>query len=151
MSTNNGYIFNERGDHLPEILKHRDHVLVEFPDERFEAVVFQWDHTRPTVLVQLKLDASEPVQFPKKRPKQPGNDLMSDDRYPVLTAPVPGVINPIRAQGYTDPLYRADLVFSERAFRMLQPQEGYVIPLDNLAELRGEAISALGLKDQAGF
>ncbi|MCM0605833.1 MAG: hypothetical protein KA715_07050 [Xanthomonadaceae bacterium] len=151
MSTANGYIFNERQDSLPQTLKHRDHVLVEFPDERFEAVVFQWDHTRPTVVVQLKLDAEEPIQFPKKRPKQAGNAEMPDNRYPVLTAQVPGVVNPMKAVGYADPLYRADLVFSERAFRVLQPEDGYVIPLDNLAELRGEAIKALGLTDQPGF
>lgn len=151
MSDIQGYIFNERTDSLPETLRHRDHVLVEFPDERFEAVVFQWDHTRPTVLVQLKLDADEPVQFPKKRPKQPGNAEMSEDRYPVLTAPVPGVVNPIRAEDYKSPLYRGDLVFSRRAFSMLQPETGYVIPLENLSELRSEAIGALGLKDQPGF
>lgn len=151
MSDIQGYIFNERTDSLPEVLKHRDHVLVEFPDERFEAVVFQWDHTRPTVIVQLKLDANEPIQFPKKRPKMPGNESMSDDRYPKLTAAVADIVNPIRAMDYRDPLYRADLVFSRRAFEKLQPETGYVIPLENLSELRAEALSALKLMDQPGF
>lgn len=145
------YIFNEREDEVPTLLKHRDHVLVEFPDERFEAVVFQWDSTRPTIVIQMKLDDSEPIQFPGLRPKQPGNSEMSKDRYPKLEYAVEGLVNPIKAATFMQPLYRADLIFSRRAFETVQPKPGYVIPMQSLIELRTAVLEALKLDDAPGF
>jgi len=145
------HVLNERTDPAPVLLKHRDHVLVAFPDDRFEAVVFQWEGLHPTVIIQLKLDIGEPIQFPGQRPAQAGNDTLPKDRYPLLDQPVVGLVNPIRAATFMQPLYRADIVFSMTAFQTVQPSPGQVIPLDNLAELRREALNALNIVDEPGF
>src|SRR4051812_27887835 len=80
--------FNERNGVVNGPVRRRTHVLEEFPEPSLEAIIVQWDAFRPTVLVQLKRDPTEPVQFPGLRPQIPGNEALPKDRPSALDRPL---------------------------------------------------------------
>jgi hypothetical protein len=132
------------------IKKRRTHILVEFPDSRLECVVVQWDLYRPSVLIQLARNAAEPVQFPGKRADIPGNDLLPKDQPSALDAALLDFIDPLSGRVFGLEPYLADLLFSHRAFALLQPEPDLVLPLAALWEIRTEALQSLGIPDLEG-
>src|SRR4051794_601684 len=70
------FALNARAGKIDAPVRRKLHVLVEFPDLRLECVVVQWDRFAPTVLVQMKRDLREPLQFPGKRADVPGNETL---------------------------------------------------------------------------
>jgi hypothetical protein len=47
--------------------------------------------------------------------------------------------------------YQADILFSQRAFSLLQPEPDLVMPIEMLWECRTEALSSIGVPDDAGL
>lgn len=131
--------------HRPEW--RRCHVLVEFPHPALESVVVQWENFPPTVLVQLKRDTREPLQFLGKRSDVPGYADMPKADPPELEQKLTNFIHPGTREPFMDFPWLADIVFSARAFSLLQPEPDLVLPVDSLWECRAEALSALHLED----
>lgn len=127
--------------------RRRCHVLVEFPHPALESVVVQWENFPPTILVQLKRDTREPLQFPGKRNDIPGYAEMPKADPPELDQKLANFIHPATREPFTDFPWLADIVFSARAFALLQPEPDLVLPPDSLWECRAEALSALRLED----
>lgn len=119
-------------------LKRRAHVLLEFPDPRLESVVIQWDRFPPTVLVQLKQNEREPVQF-------------TGQKAPALDYPLHDFVDAAHGRVFGKAAHEADILFSSRAFDLVQPEPDLFLPAQDLWEARVEAIQALGLRDEAGF
>jgi hypothetical protein len=90
----NDVILNQRQATLTVPIKKRMHVLEGFPDAQLEAVVVQWEIFRPTVLVQLKRNPSEPAQFPGKRAEIPGNAELPADKPLVIDLPLLDFVDP---------------------------------------------------------
>lgn len=128
----------------------RTHVLVEFPEPALEAIIVQWDRFRPTVLVQLKRDPREPLQFPGKRPDVPGNAEQSPDRPSALDYPLDDFIDPTTGRAFGRAACEADILFSQRAFALLQPEPDLVLPPEVLWECRTEALQSIGVPDMEG-
>jgi hypothetical protein len=128
--------------------RRRCHILVEFPHPELEAVVVQWASYLPTVLVQLKRSTQEPLQFYGKRSDVPGYAEMPKADPAELSQKLRNFINPVTGTPFTDFAYLADVVFSARAFTLLQPEPDLVLPAESLWECRQEALSALQLKDE---
>ncbi len=126
-------------------------ILVAFPDERLEVVVVQWDRQAPTVLVQLKYDPYEPIQFPGKRPQVPGNESQAPLSFDPLDVPLSQFLNPLTGLLFEKEAWRADILFSHRSMDLLQPEPGLVLPEDSMAECRTEALRALGIPDEPGI
>jgi hypothetical protein len=124
------------------------HILVEFPHPELESVVIQWEDYLPTVLVQLKRDTQEPLQFYGKRSDVPGYTDMPKADPPELDQKLRNFLNPATGLPFTDFPYMADIVFSGRAFTFLQPEPDVVLPAETLWECRQEALGALGLPDE---
>jgi hypothetical protein len=126
----------------------RTHVLVEFPHPDLESIVVQWEHFRPTVLVQLKRNPSEPLQFPGKRTDMPASsgDTPQGDAAE-LNQTLRNFLDPSTGSPFSDEAFLADIVFSARAFSLLQPEPDLVLPAQDLWEARAEAIGALQLQD----
>jgi hypothetical protein len=143
-------MLNERGLTVTETIRRRTHVLVEFPDPRLESIIVQWERFRPTVLVQLKRDPFEPVQFPGKRPDVPGNDQMPKDRPSALDLPLHDFVDASTGRPYGREAFNADILFSQRAFAVLQPEPDLVLPPEELWEARTEALNAIGVRDAEG-
>ena len=131
--------------------RRRLHILVAFPDERFESVIAQWEHFRPTVFIQLKYDPTEPLQFPKMRPQIPGNtDLPADLPLEIDHKPV-NFVDPTTGQLFEGEAFNADILFSKNAFAVIQPEPDLVLPPDPLWECRREALSGSSIADQPGL
>jgi hypothetical protein len=130
-------------------LRRRCHVLVEFPHPELEAVVVQWEGYLPTVLIQMKRDTREPLQFYGKRSDIPGYAEMPKADPPELDQTLKNFINPANGTPFSDFPWLADIVFSARAFSYMQPEPDLVLPADSLWECRQEALSALQLKDES--
>ena len=125
----------------------RTHVLVEFPHPELESIVVQWEHFRPTVLVQLKRNPAEPLQFPGKR-----TDMQTAEGAPKsdpaeLNQTLRNFLDAATGLPFTGEAFLADIVFSARAFALLQPEPDLVLPAQDLWEARTEALSALKLLD----
>jgi hypothetical protein len=119
-------------------LKRRAHLLLEFPELRLESVVIQWDFCAPTVLVQIKQDAREPVRF-------------EGQRAPALDFPLHDFVDAAHGRVFGRPAHEADILFSARAFDLVQPEPDLFLPPQDLWEARLEAIRALGLADEPGL
>lgn len=128
--------------------RRRSHVLVEFPHPELEAVVIQWEGYLPTVLIQLKRNKDEPLQFYGKRSDIPGYAEMPKSDPPELDQKLKNFIDPATGIPFADYPYRADIVFSARAFSLLQPEPDLILPADSLWECRQEALGALHLNDE---
>jgi hypothetical protein len=125
----------------------RTHVLVEFPHPELESIVVQWEYFRPTVLVQLKRNPAEPLQFPGKR-----TDMQAPEGAPrgdaaELNQTLRNFLDAATGLPFTEEAFLADIVFSARAFALLQPEPDLVLPAQDLWEARTEALSALKLLD----
>ena len=127
------------------------HILTEFPEESLEALVIRWEGFPPTVLVQLKEDPREPVQFPGLRPVIPGNAELSKDSPSALDQPLYDFIDPTNGLVFGKPPVQADFLLSHRAFAALQPEPDLVLPAQFLWECRAEAIRAVGAEDAPGL
>jgi hypothetical protein len=127
------------------------HVLTEFPEESLEALVVRWEFDRPTVLIQLKEDPREPVQFPGLRPAIPGNADLPRDLPSALDRPLLDFIDPTSGRVFGALASRADFLISHRAFDLLQPEPDLVLPAEFLWECRAEAIRAVGGEDEPGL
>ncbi len=126
-------------------------ILAAFPDERLEVIVVQWDTQPPTALLQIKYDPYEPIQFPGKRPQIPGNDSAPPLAFDPLDIPLSQFLNPLTGLLFEKEAWRADLLFSHRSMDLVQPEPGMVLPESAMAELRTEALRALGVPDQPGI
>lgn len=126
-------------------------MLEEFPEARLEAVIVQWESLRPTVLVQLRRDAREPVQFPGLRPQIPGNESLPRDRASALDLPLHDFVDAATGRVFGREAYNADILFSQRAFALLQPEPDLVMPIEQLWECRTEALNAIGARDAEGL
>ena len=142
--------FNERNAVLTAPSRRRTHVLEEFPEPNLEAVIVQWESLRPTVLVQLVRDASEPIQFPGLRPKIPGNESVPRDRASAIDLPLLDFVDASTGLIYGKEAYNADILFSQRAFSVLQPEPDLVMPREMLWECRTEALNSIGVPDVVG-
>jgi hypothetical protein len=130
--------------------RRRCHVLVEFPHPDLETVVVEWENQRPTLFIQLKRNAQEPLQFIGKRTDIEGQTAgaptpKSDPAE--LSQQLRNFLNPSTAQPFTEFAWLADIVFSVRAFTLLQPEPDAVLPAQSLWECRAEALGALKLND----
>lgn len=143
--------FNDRKESVSGAIRRRLHVLEEFPEPRLEAVIVQWEHFRPTVLVQLKREPTEPIQFPGLRPQIPGNDQLPKDKPSALDLPLLDFVDAATGLIYGREAFNADVLFSQRAFSCLQPEPDLVLPLDMLWECRTEALNAIGVPDEKGI
>ena len=141
---------NQREGNVSGAIRRRTHVLVEFPDPLLEAVIVQWETFRPTVLVQLKRDPSEPLQFPGKRPDVAGNAELPRDRPSALDLPLLDFVDASTGRIYGREAFNADILFSQRAFSLFQPEPDLVMPPDQLWECRTEALNAIGVRDVEG-
>jgi|GEM_PF-3035040 len=126
-------------------------ILAAFPEENFEVIAVQWDKLPPTVLVQLKYDPYEPLQFPGKRPNVPGNAALAPLAFDPLDAPLSQFLDPLTGLLFEKEAWRADILFSHRSLDLLQPEPGLVLPEGAMAECRTEALRALGLADAPGM
>jgi hypothetical protein len=126
--------------------RRKTHVLEEFPHPRLECVVVEWRGAAPTVLVQVLRDPAEPVQFPGLRPAVPGNDRLSRDLPSALDRPLVDFVDAATGRVFGRPAYTADIVFSQRAFSLLQPEPDLVLPAQDLWECRAEALAALKIE-----
>jgi hypothetical protein len=145
--------FNDRRGVINEgdgALKRRTHVLEEFPEPQLEAIVIQWDRFRPTVLVQLKRSPDEPVQFPGLRPQIPGNADLPRGGPSALDRPLLDFVDASTGRVYGREAFNADILFSQRAFSLLQPEPDLVMPIDQLWECRTEALNSIGVRDFEG-
>ena len=131
--------------------KKRVSILAAFPEERLEVVVVQWDSLAPTVLVQLKYDPYEPLQFPGKRPSVPGNSELAPLSFDPLDVPLSQFVDPLTGLLFEKEAWRGDILFSHRSLEFLQPEPGLVLPADSMAECRTEALRALGIADGPGI
>ena len=132
--------------------KRRISILVEFPDPTLESIVIQWESRRPTLLVQVKKDSNEPVQFPGKRLDIPGNAEFVPDGKPIsIDVPLKGFIDPSSGRLFEKMAQEADILFSIRSFQALQPEPDLVLPDRSLWECRAEALQALQIVDQPGL
>ena len=142
---------NRRDGKRPETgLKRRLHILVAFPDERFETVVVQWEQFRPTLFVQLKYSPTEPLQFPKLRPNVPGNADLPDGLPLEFDHKMVNFVDPMTGMLFDGEPFNADILFSKNAFTAVQPEPDMVMPPDSLWECRGEALSVSKIEDVVG-
>lgn len=132
-------------------IKRRVSVLTGFPDDRFEAVVVQWESFRPSVFLQLRTDPYEPIQFPGKRPHIPGNLEMPLDRPFALDYPLQDFVDPTTGLIFGREAFNADLLFSMRAFNLIQPEPDLVLPAEAMWECRTEALNGIGVPDEPGI
>jgi hypothetical protein len=115
------------------------HILVEFPHPELECVIVQWELFNPTLFIQLKKNPKEPLQF-----------TVSDGKvhYPAeLDGKLQNFIDPATGRTFIDEAYKADIVFSARAFSLLQPEPDLVLPAQALWECRAEALSEMKVAD----
>lgn len=131
--------------------KRRLHILVAFPDERFETIVVQWEHFRPTLLVQLKYSATEPLQFPKLRPNVPGNADLPDGLPLEIDHKMVNFVDPMTGLLFEGEAFNADILFSKNAFATVQPEPDMVMPAESVWECRNEALSVSKIGDSAGL
>jgi hypothetical protein len=132
-------------------VRRRISVLVEFPDPALESVVIQWETHRPTVLIQMKSDPMEPVQFPGKRLEIPGNSELSQNQPLAIDRLLQGFVDPASGRLFESMAHQADILFSIRSFTAVQPEPDLVLPDSSLWECRAEALRALHLNDEAGW
>jgi hypothetical protein len=136
----NELVLNARKHSRPhgaaKALRKRCHLLVEFPHPELESVVIEWEHFSPSVFVQLKKNAQEPLQFVEKR--TPAE----------LDGTLQNFIDPATGLRFLDEAFNADIVFSARAFSFLQPEPDLVLPAQSLWECRAEALGALNITEE---
>lgn len=114
-------------------------------------IAVQWDTLPPTVLVQLKYDPYEPLQFPGKRPSVPGNSELASLALDPLDAPLSQFVDPLTGLLFEKEAWRADILFSHRSLELLQPEPGMVLPEEAMAECRTEALRALSIAEAPGI
>ncbi|MFL5814063.1 MAG: hypothetical protein ACJ763_10845 [Bdellovibrionia bacterium] len=140
--------FNDRKlEGIPAPTRRRISILVDFPEEHLESVIIQWENLPPTVLVQLKKNPQEPLQFPGKRLDIPGNDELPKDQPLAVDRPLLDFVDPLSGRIFGRMAYEADILFSQRAFITLQPEPDLVLPPEPLWECRTEALRAIGAAD----
>lgn len=140
--------FNDRKlEGIPVPTRRRISILEDFPDDNFESVILQWENLPPTVLVQLKKNPKEPLQFPGMRLDIPGNAELPTDQPLAVDRPLMDFINPLTGLIFGKMAYEADILFSQRAFISLQPEPDLVLPPDALWECRTEALIGIRVAD----
>ncbi len=142
---------NERVIQSVGTIQRRAHILVEFPEPSLESIVVQWNHFEPSIFVQLKRDLREPIQFGSKRGDVP-NSSPQDGQAPgfVLDYPLNDFLDAATGKVFGQEAFLADILFSQRAFALLQPEPDMVLPVEDLWECRKEALRALGILDEKG-
>lgn len=135
-----------RREVLGEPSKKKVSILVEFPDPHLEAVIVQWEGYPPSVLVQLKKNPDEPLQFQKRK------DMAAGERpETVIDLPLQDFIDPTNGLIFGKNAFLADILFSMKAFLSIQPEPDLVLPVDSLWECRAEALRAMSIADQTGI
>lgn len=126
-------------------------ILVAYPDDRFEAVVVQWEYLPPTVLIQLKTHPKEPIQFPGLRPHIPGNVDLPKGQSSALDSILADFVDPTTGLVFAKEAWLADLLFSANAFSALQPEPDLVLPADPMWECRREGLVGARVADRPGL
>ncbi len=137
------FVINQREQDPVGTIKRRAHILLEYPEPELEAVVIQWDQFSPSVFIQLKRDEREPIQFG-------ATDEAGNKKPFALDFPLNDFIDAATGKVFGREAFRADILFSHRAFALLQPEPDLVLPMDQLWECRIEALRALGILDEKG-
>lgn len=132
-----------------ESMRLRVSILAAYPEDDLETVVIQWEKLEPTLLVQLKYDPLEPLQFPGERKQVTAPESALPAREAVRGV-VPDVLDPSTSKPFLRPFREADILISKRAFARFQPHEGAVMPAQMLWEMRDEILRQLHLPDQPG-
>ena len=158
---------NQREITLAEGARRRISILVEFPEERLETIVVQWEGAKPSALVQLKRDPKEPLRFApgarKDLPSEAGPETQPETREnngaqppqiskgrlaPALDSVLLDFVDPCTGRIFGKEAYLADIVVSSNAFSLLQPEPDLVLDPTTVWEARAEALRALGLTDE---
>ena len=153
---------------IQEGSRRRVSILVEFPEERLETVIVQWESIRPTALVQLKRNPQEPIQFlpgirkdmlesalQEQAPARSAEEGASKQENPppsrlapALDSPLQDFVDPCTGKIFGKEAYLADLVVSANAYSLLQPEPDLVLEGQTVWEARAEALRALGILDE---
>ncbi len=141
------FVLNQRVG-LRADAKKRVSILVGFPDERFEAIVLQWEGLLPTVFLQCKYDAHEPLQFPQKRPQVPGNQELDPGQTPQFQGQVSGFLDPTTGLLFEKEWHQADFLISYRAFEMIRPEPDLVLTAQSIWEFRSAILEELNIPDE---
>jgi hypothetical protein len=118
-------------------LRKKIHLLLEFPHPELESVVIEWENMPPSIFVQAKNNAEEPLRFPGKRADLPAE----------LSGVLRNFVDPATGLRFSDYAFNADIVFSSRAFSLLQPEPDLVLPAQSLWECRAEALAEMKIRD----
>ena len=137
------FAINQRTQEPVGTIKRRAHLLLEYPESQLEAVVIQWDQFAPSVFIQLKQDSREPIQFGAK-------DEEGKKKPFALDYPLNDFVDAATGKIFGREAFRADILFSQRAFALLQPEPDLVLPADQLWECRLETLRSLSILDDKG-
>jgi hypothetical protein len=128
-------------------LRKKIHILVEFPHPELESVVVEWERMSPSIFVQVKRSVDEPLQFPGKRDDWEQAKPAIHQEPAELSGVLRNFIDPATGLRFSDHAFNADIVFSSRAFSLLQPEPDLVLPAQSLWECRAEALAELKIRD----
>jgi hypothetical protein len=138
---------NQRKYPASGALRRKVHILVEFPHPELESVVVEWENTPPSIFVQLKRTCDEPLQFPGKRADWDQAKPAVHEEPAELSGVLKNFIDPATGLRFSDYAFNVDIVFSSRAFSLLQPEPDLVLPAQSLWECRAEALAELKIRD----
>ena len=130
-------------------MKLRFSILAGFPEDAIEAIVVQWEKLEPTVLLQLKYDPLEPLQFPGERAQVQTPEGVLPAREQVR-GNVAGALDPATGRPYERFFWEADILISQRAFDQFRPDPNAVLPAQMMWELRDEVLRQLHIPDRPG-
>jgi hypothetical protein len=128
-------------------LRKKIHILVEFPHPELESVVIEWENMPPSIFVQVKRNVEEPLQFPGKRADWEQAKPSASTEPTELSGVLKNFIDPATGLRFSDYAFNVDIVFSSRAFSLLQPEPDLVLPAQSLWECRAEALAEMKIRD----
>jgi hypothetical protein len=129
------------------LLRKKIHILVEFPHPELESVVVEWENMPPSIFVQVKRNAEEPLQFPGKRADWEQEKPLTPFEPAELSGVLRNFIDPATGLRFSNFAFNVDIVFSSRAFSLLQPEPDLVLPAQSLWECRAEALAEMKIRD----
>jgi hypothetical protein len=128
-------------------LRKKIHILVEFPHPELESIVVEWENMAPSIFVQVKRNSDEPLQFPGKRADWEQEKPAVSKEPAELSGILKNFIDPATGLRFSDYAFNVDIVFSARAFSLLQPEPDLVLPAQSLWECRAEALAEMKIRD----
>ena len=82
----------------------------------------EWENMPPSFFVQAKRNADEPLQVPGKRADWTQESPTAPGEPAELTGILKNFIDPATGLRFSDYAFNVDIVFSSRAFSLLQPE-----------------------------